>query len=118
MADYAPNLYRVAATTLVIALAGNVLLWWITADDDTFANIVAVASGVAAGLLVITAATQLARWRDDAMLVAVAVWVANLIEFATETGVPAESRARGCCFYAAFAVLALGTHVALRRGRT
>lgn len=118
MADYAPNLYRVAATTLVLALAGNVLLAKISRGDDTFATVVAIASGVAAGVLILTAATQLARWRDDAMLVAVAVWVANLIEFATETGVSAESRARQCCFYAAFAVLALGTHVALRRGRT
>jgi hypothetical protein len=114
-----PTLYRVAVTSLVIALAANVLLWWVSSADDWFADIIAVASGLAALIIVLAAGVPtLVRWREEALLLAFAIWTANLIEFATEDGVRWETQWRQCGFYAAFAVVALGTYLAQRDART
>ena len=85
--DLHPSLYRVAGAVLVIAAAANVALFWITADDDVFANVVAIASGVVVLVLLVSAGVPAAhRWREEACLLALAVWVANIIEFATQDG--------------------------------
>lgn len=114
----APNLYRVAVTALVVALAGNILLWRLSRVDDWFAEVIAVASGITAVALVATAAIRrLVRWREEALLLAAGIWVANLIEFATEDAASWESRVRQGSFYAALAILAVGTFVG-ERART
>lgn len=113
-----PSLYRVAVGVLALAAAANVLLWSITAPDDWFANIVAIASAVVVVALLTSAfVPALARLREEALLLALMVWVANLIEFATQDDVRWESRLRLCGFYAAFAGLALGTYLAQRLTR-
>lgn len=110
-----PNLYRVTVTSLIVALAANVFLWKVSATDDIFANIIAIASGLAAIVLLATAVIPRAvGWREEALLVTFAVWTANLIEFAFETDARWESRARQCGLYAALAVLALGTYIGQR----
>ena len=116
MIDARPSLWRVAGTTLVVGLVANVFLIGVSATDDWFANIVGVASGVAAIALVVTAYLQahytfpVRRW---ACLLAFAVWTSNLIEFASEQGASIESKLRQCGFYLAFAILALGAYVSV-----
>lgn len=113
--DLRPSLYRVAITSLVIALAANVLLWRVIRGDDTFATVIAFASGIAALLIALTAIVpQLIRWREEALLLAFAVWSANTLEFWLEDGPIWETKARQGGFYLANAVLALGTYLATR----
>lgn len=110
-----PSLYRVAVGVLALACAGNVMLAWLTRVDDVFANVVAVASGLVAVVLVLSAVlARLIRWREEALLLAMCVWVANFIEFAAEDSARWESQVRQCSFYAALAGLALGTYLAQR----
>jgi len=113
--DLTPNLYRVAVTSLVIALAANVLLWRLSRTDDWFANIIAITSGLSAVLLVVAALIPAMRpAREEALLLAFMVWAANFVEFALETDARWESRLRSCGFYLAFAILALGTYIGVR----
>jgi hypothetical protein len=113
-----PNLYRVGAGVLVIASLSNVMLLWLSSDSDVFANIVAVTSGLVAVVLLASLFVEaLVRWREEAVLVSFVVWLANLIEFATQSGVRWESQVRQCGFYLAFAMLALGVYVAERLER-
>lgn len=116
--DLHPSLYRVAVTALVIAAAANVALFWLTADDDWFANVIAAASGLVAVVLLISAGLPAAyRWREEACLLALAVWVANIIELATQDGPSLETKLRNCGFYLAFATLAAGVYIAQRLER-
>lgn len=116
--DLQPSLYRVAVTALILATAGNVLLWRVSRVDDWFANIIAVASGVAAAVLIASALIPaMARWREEALLLTFAMWSANFLEFVTETNASWESRARNCSFYASYAVLALGCFLVVRLQR-
>lgn len=113
-----PNLHRVGVTVLAIALVANVALWNVSNVDDTFANVIAAASAVAAVALVATAlVTSLGRWREEAALVSLAVWLANFAEFALESDAGEWSRFRQCGFYAAFAVLSLGVFLYVRAAR-
>lgn len=113
--DLQPSLYRVAVTALIIAGLANILLWRLSGTDDWFANVVAVASGLAAVALIASAVLPgMSRWREEALLLTFAVWSANVIEFAFETDARWESRVRQCGMYAGFAVLALGTYIAQR----
>jgi hypothetical protein len=114
-----PSLYRVAVGVLALACAGNLFLVWLTTDDDTFANIVGVASGVVAAVLLATAFfPALVRLREEALLLALVVWLSNAIEFAFQDGVRWQTQVRQCSFYLAFAGLALGTYLAQRVERT
>lgn len=110
----APSMWRVAVIVLIIALAANTMLWSLRADDDTFAAIVAVASGLAAiGLIVHRFVFE---WlMGEALFVSFIVWTANAIEFATEDGIRWQSQVRQCGFYGAFAILSLGAYVATRK---
>lgn len=108
-----PSLWRVALVTLFIALVGNVALWPLTNDDNWFANTIAIGSALAAlGLLV-------SRYWERALLgyallLSLAVWVANAFEYATQSGANGWNQVRQCMFYVSFAVLSLGTYVATR----
>lgn len=113
------RLWRADGIALVAALAGNTLLWPIvgtdSGDEDVFARVVAVASGLAAVALI--AAHYIERLRHligEALLLAIAVWTSNLIEFALEDHARWESRVRGCAFYAAFALIALAMYLVSR----
>lgn len=116
--DLHPSLYRVAVTSLVLAGLANVLLWRLTRTDDWFANVVAIASGLAAVLLAASGIIPALRVaREEALLLSFMVWSANLVEFALEDDARWESRVRTGGFYLAFAVLALGTYLAQRLER-
>jgi len=112
--DLRPSLYRVGITALIIAAAANILLWRVTRGDDTFASIIAVTSGVVAVGLIVTSGGVLVQWRQETLLLAFSMWTANAVEFWLQNGPSWESRLRQCGFYAAFAVLALGTWLAQR----
>lgn len=117
------RLWRADGIALVAALAGNTLLWPIvgndSGDEDVFARIVAVASGVAAVALIVTHYLPRARqWIGESLLLAVAVWTANLIEFALEDQARWESRVRGCGFYAAFALISVAMYLVSRPDET
>lgn len=113
-----PTLYRVAVGVLALASAANVMLIALTPDDDMFANVVGVASAVVAVVLISSWLLRgLVRWREEALLLSLVVWVANLIEFAAQDGARWETQVRQCGFYAAFAGLALGTYLAQRLER-
>lgn len=109
-----PDLWRVALVTLFLALVGNVALWPLTGwDEQWFATTIAIGSGVAAvGLLVSR------YWERSllgyALLLSLAVWVANAFEYATQSGANGWNQIRQCLFYVSFAVLSLGTYVATR----
>lgn len=98
---------------LFIALVANVFLGWITRDDDWFANVIAIASGVAAAGLIVTR-YFVPRFAGEVLLLSVAIWVANVIEFVTEDGPLWESQMRQGGFYLAFAILSIGCYVATR----
>lgn len=113
-----PSLYRVAVGVLALASIGNTMLIRLVRGDDTFALIIGIASGVVAAVLILSALVPaLIRWREEALLLSMSVWLANLIEFALEDA-RWESQVRQCSFYAAFAGLALGTYLAQRTERT
>lgn len=113
--DLKPSLYRVAIASLVIALTTNTLLWKLVRGDDTFAKIIGVASGVTALLIVLAAVVPvMVRWREEALIIAFAVWSANVLEFWLEDGPTWYSKTRQGGFYLANAVLALGTYLAQR----
>jgi hypothetical protein len=108
-----PSLWRVALVTLFIALVANILLFEISGDDDWFANVIAIASGVAA-LVLLVARFVRPSLVGEGLLLSTAVWVANLIEFATEDTANGWNQVRQCGFYGAFAVLSIGAYVATR----
>lgn len=113
-----PSLYRIAVGVLALACAGNLFLVWLTTDDDVFATIVGFASGALALVLVLTAfLPALVRLREEALLLALMVWLANFIEYATQEHARWQSQVRLCSFYLAFAGLALGTYLAQRMER-
>jgi hypothetical protein len=115
MPDLQPTPYRVTVTTLIIAAAADVLLWKVSGVEDTFANIIAVASGLCAVVLLASAVlTRYVRWREEALLLSFAVWIANLIEVELQEGIPLESKFRQGGFYLAFAVLSLGSYLVAR----
>lgn len=106
-----PSLWRVVIFAIVVALAVNTLLWLIVEDDDAFAKIIAVASGVTAlGLLV--AWYRFPKLLDNLLVVGFMVWTANAIEFALVDGLPWENYWRQCGLYASEALLCLGAYVA------
>lgn len=111
-----PSLWRVVIFALVVGLAVNTLLWAITFDTDWFAKTISVASGACAFLILVA-------WRfrpallDELLIIAFAIWVANIIEFATSEGPRWESQVRQCGLYAAEALLALGAFVAHKTNR-
>lgn len=109
-----PSLWRTVGIALTIALIGNVLLARLSSDDDAFANVIAVASGIAAIALVV-ARIVAPRYMGEALLLSFAVWVANGIEFALQGSARWESQVRQCGFYLAFAILSLGAYLATRR---
>jgi hypothetical protein len=115
--DLSPTPWRVVVGVLVVALGCNVALAWITTADDVFANLIAAASGLVAVALVVTSLQAYKRWKEEALLAAMVVWLANGIEFALTDGPSAQSKIRQVGFYAAFALLALGAHVILRLHR-
>lgn len=107
--------WRTCMVSLFIALAANVLLWHVSADDDWFASTIAIASGIAAlGLIV---ARYVPRVIEIALGLSFIIWVANAIEFATEEFPEWETKVRQCGFYVAFAVLSLGCWLARRDRR-
>lgn len=108
------SLLRTCVVALVVALAGNVWLIALAPDSDTFANGVGVASGVIAALIVV-AYVALPKLLGEAMLAAFALWVANLIEIATDDVVRSATQIRQGAFYAAFALIALGAYLGTRR---
>lgn len=108
-----PSLWRVVVFSLILALLANTLLWSISARSDEFAEIIAVASGIAAALLLL-AWYRFTRWLEFALLAIFAIWMANAIEFATEDFPSWESKFRQCGFYLSQALLALGAYVAHR----
>jgi hypothetical protein len=115
--DLQPTLFRVVLTAILLGLAANVLLWWVVPGDDTFAKVISVASGVAFIAILVTAVVDspwTVQWRGEALLLSMAVWVANIIEFATQPHIPADSRMRQCGFYASEAILALGVYLAVQ----
>jgi len=117
--DLRPNLYRVAVTVLTVALAANFLLLWVAFDRDAFIWIISIASIVAAAAMLVTAFVPAAiRLREESFILAIAVWVANGIEFATEEGPAVDSKLRQVSIYAALAVLAAGTYLAQQLERT
>lgn len=98
---------------LVVAHASNVMLKAIIPHDDTFAFVISIASGFCAVALVL--AWFLApRFVDDLLLLSLAVWVANTIEYATEPNAFTENQIRQCGFYFSFAILSVGAYVARR----
>lgn len=108
-----PSVWRVCMVALFIALVANVFLAWITSEDDWFATIIGIASGVAAVGLVI-ARYVVPRFVGEVLLLSTAIWVANLIEFISEDGPRWESQFRQGGFYAAFAIISIGCYVATR----
>lgn len=112
-----PSLWRVVGIGLTIALLANVLLYRLVIKDDAFANVIAIASGVAAAILIV-ARFIAPRYMGEGFLISMAVWIANLIEFATEDAARWESQVRQCGFYGAFALLSLGAYLATRRPDT
>lgn len=108
-----PSLWRVVVFSLVVGLLGNTMLYRLTVVDDTFANIIAIASGIT-GALLIVAWFLVPRLVDDLLLVTFAIWTANVIEFATEDAARWESQVRQCSLYASAALLALGAYVGRR----
>lgn len=110
--------HRVAAIALFVACAANVLLWTLAGPDEWFADVIAVASGIAAVALVVTGVVPvLRRLREPTLLLAFAVWSANALEFGLSEGPRWESQVRQCGLYLALALLALGTYVAVRVDR-
>lgn len=108
------RLWRVAGLALVLALAANVLLWPITHGRDTFVIIIAIADATAAIALIATHYVKpIADWTGESLILAMAAWLANAIEFAFEDRVSWESRARSCLVYLAFAIVALGMFLVL-----
>lgn len=100
--------------TLFVALVGNTLLWRLV-SHDTFAVIIAIWSGVAAVLLAFGL-----KWRwliRYGLQVSLGVWVANAIEFATQSGSFWESQLRQCGFYLSFAILSFTAYATVNRGR-
>lgn len=108
-----PSLWRVVIYSLILALLSNILLIWISSDDDTFAIIVGIMSGIAAIALAITY-HRFVRWLSEALLLTFTVWIANALEFALENVRLWETQVRQVGFYATFALLALGAYVAHR----
>jgi hypothetical protein len=111
------SLWRVGATALVVALIANVFLIWVSTDDDWFATIIGISSGVLAALAIgleLSRDEHIDAGRSLVLLATFAVFMANLIEFATEDGPLWETKVRQCGFYLAFALLALGGYVALQ----
>lgn len=107
--------WRSSYIGLTLAMASNLLLAPVTNWDDEFATIIGVSSGVVAVLLVVTYLVRPLRWfLGETLLLAHVVWLANFIEWALHENVPWDSRARSCGFYLAFAVIALGMHIATR----
>lgn len=109
-------MWRVVVFGLAIALGGNAFLASIV-SDDTFVYIISVASGVVAVALVILWFIA-PKWVDDLLLASLAIWVANIIEFATESNVLLETQIRQCTFYGSFAVMSIGAYVAKRTAVT
>lgn len=108
-----PSLWRVAGLTLTIALVANVFLWHTSQRDDAFANTIAIASGIAAGGLVITR-FWMVRYMGEALLLSLAIWVASAIWIATADYIEWENTVRETGFYLAFALLSLGGYLATR----
>lgn len=107
-----PSLWRVVVAAQIAALGVNTLLWWLV-EGDTFAEVIAIASGGLAVALLVSryfAPTVL----DDLLLGAFVVWTANLIEFATTDGIRWQSQVRQCGFYGALGLMALGAYIARR----
>lgn len=107
------SLWRVVVYALILSCLANVLLWRISSDDDTFATIIGIASGVAAVMLAVAYHGR-KRWLGEALLLTFSVWMANAIEFALQDGPRWESQVRQDGFYLSFALLALGAYVAQR----
>ena len=106
------SLWRTSVVALFIALAGNVLLYRISGDDDWFANVIAITSAIAAlGLIV---ARYVRSLTELALGLSFIIWAANAIEFATEDAARWESQVRQCAFYVAFAIISLGCWLAVR----
>lgn len=111
--DLQPNLYRVSCGVLFIALMSNFLLIWVARDPDAFVYVVAIASLVCAAAIAATALIPaLIQLREEAFILAIAVWVANTLEFASLDGPGVDSKLRSCGLYMAFAILAAGTYIA------
>lgn len=114
MSDPHPSL-RTSVIALIVALAANTLLYAVTSADDWFANVIAVASGLAAvGLVVTFWIPSLRPHLELVLLGAVAIWVANLVEIELQDGIRWETKLRQGGFYAALGVLALGGYLATR----
>lgn len=112
IANY-PSVWRTCVIAIFLALVANVLLYRLSGVDDWFANIIAIASGIAAvGLIVARYVRQ--SWVGEVLLLSTAVWVANLIEFISEDGPSWESQTRQGGFYLSFAILSIGCYVATR----
>lgn len=111
-----PSLWRVTIFTLVLGLFANVFLWSIVADDDWFAKMIAVASGIA-GLGILAGWFRFHRCLDDFLLATFAIWIANALEFALQDGPRWENQVRQCCLYLSEGLLALGAYVAAREAR-
>lgn len=109
------SLWRTCLIALFIALVGNILLARISSDDDWFANVIAVASGIAAIGLV--AARFYHRIIEFALGLSFIIWVANAIEFALEELPRWETQVRQGSFYVAFAVVSLGCWLSVRDRR-
>ena len=108
-----PTLWRVVVFTLIIVTGAQFLLLWISYPDDGFANTIAIASGIATLALMATY-FRFVGYLDLAFLLTFAVWVASLIDLATEPDFAHVNQVRQCLFYGAFALLALGAYVARR----
>ena len=105
-----------AGVALTVALTANIVLAAVTRADDTFANVVAVASGVAAAGLVVSR-LLLPRLAEEAAWLACGVWIANLVEVITADAVSNWSKLRQGGFYLAFALVAVSVYAQLRYAR-
>lgn len=109
-----PSLLRVDVYGMALALAANVLLWRVAVEDDGFANIIAVGSGVGAVALIVSY-HKFPQWLGESFLLAFGVWIANTIEFAFRDAPRWETQVRLCGFYLAFALIALGSYLSQER---
>jgi hypothetical protein len=95
---------RAASLVLAIALAANVLLVAVARDKDWFVWTITVASALAAVGMLHRVFAPANRLSTEAAWLGTGVWVANLVEIATDEFVRTASQIRLGGFYFAFAL--------------
>lgn len=86
-------------------------------ENDDWATVISIASGIVAVALLL--AWFIAhRFVDDILLLSLAIWIANLIEYATTIEDWGERELQACGFFLSFALLSVGAYVARRTAVT